>query len=314
MKEISMKRFIGAILVLLWANPALAVEGKTLINQARALAGGVTSGDTAGFPITISQPGSYLFVGSLIAPNDNVNIIEITTSGGVIIDMNNFFIFGGGTCTVHLTEFYATSCTNTGTGNGIYSVQSNIAIYNGAILGMGTLGINIDPATGSGYNIGKVAVGFCGGGGIALALSANLIDLVVGFNTGTGISVNRGGRLYRVTSGGNLGNGMTHAGGGTIADSWANDNSVDGIDIEDNSTVRGTRTVSNGAVGISVGYASLVLENQSNYNGTYGLVFGALAGTTVGYGNNVLIGNTTANTSGSGTQMGSNVCGTGLCP
>lgn len=44
---------LGALLLGL-AGSAWAVDGVIDINQARALAGGVTPGDTAGFPVTIS--------------------------------------------------------------------------------------------------------------------------------------------------------------------------------------------------------------------------------------------------------------------
>jgi hypothetical protein len=37
---------------------AYAVDGIVLIDQNRALAGNITPGDTAGFPISITQPGS----------------------------------------------------------------------------------------------------------------------------------------------------------------------------------------------------------------------------------------------------------------
>jgi hypothetical protein len=36
-----------------------AVDGVVLIDQNKALAGSVTPGDTPGFPVTISLPGSY---------------------------------------------------------------------------------------------------------------------------------------------------------------------------------------------------------------------------------------------------------------
>jgi len=41
----------------LLAMPAAAVEGEILINQAKVNAGGITPGDTAGFPATISRAG-----------------------------------------------------------------------------------------------------------------------------------------------------------------------------------------------------------------------------------------------------------------
>jgi hypothetical protein len=43
----------------LFIASAAAVDGVIEINQAKALAGGVTPGDTAGFPVALSAPGSY---------------------------------------------------------------------------------------------------------------------------------------------------------------------------------------------------------------------------------------------------------------
>ena len=45
-----------------------ASDGVIEINQARALQGGVTEGDTPGFPVTISQSGSYRLTGNLTVP------------------------------------------------------------------------------------------------------------------------------------------------------------------------------------------------------------------------------------------------------
>ncbi len=42
---------------------AFAVDGQIAITQARAMAGGVTPGDAPGFPVTITQPGSYVLSG-----------------------------------------------------------------------------------------------------------------------------------------------------------------------------------------------------------------------------------------------------------
>ena len=47
-----------AISAVLAAAPAAAVDGEILINQARATSGGITPGDTAGFPVTISRPAA----------------------------------------------------------------------------------------------------------------------------------------------------------------------------------------------------------------------------------------------------------------
>jgi hypothetical protein len=307
-----MRRAAIVLLATLWVTPALADTGKTLINQARALAGGVTPGDAPGFPITISVSGVYQLASSLVPTDQNVNVIEITVSN-VAIDMNSFAILGGGTCTIGGSG-WVTGCTNTGTGNGIVSDQSNIGIADGLILGMGSLAIDMDSVTAAGFKLEGVSVVFCGGGGISLGQSAFLHDVAAGWNLGDGITLADGGRLTTSISGGNAGDGLVQAVSGRVTDSEFNKNSGDGIQIGPNATVRGNRTIANGGAGMTVGYASSVIDNISNYNGTYGVVLGALAGTSVGYGNNVFNGNTTADISGTGTQLGSNVCGTGLCP
>jgi len=57
------------------AVPAYAVDGVVLINQSVALSGNVTPGDTPGFPVTISAPGSYRLSSNLIVPDGNTTAI-----------------------------------------------------------------------------------------------------------------------------------------------------------------------------------------------------------------------------------------------
>src|SRR5438046_162421 len=54
---------LTAAFVVAFAGASYASDGVVEINQARALAGGVTRGDAPGFPVTISQPGSYRLTG-----------------------------------------------------------------------------------------------------------------------------------------------------------------------------------------------------------------------------------------------------------
>jgi hypothetical protein len=74
-----------------FAGNLYAVDGVVLIDQARALAGSITPGDAPGFPVTISQPGSYRLSGNLRVPS--AIGIEITADD-VSIDLNGFAIFG----------------------------------------------------------------------------------------------------------------------------------------------------------------------------------------------------------------------------
>lgn len=94
----TLKQLMAAGTVLLGlaaTSPAFAVDGVVLIDQNRALAGNVSPGDTAGFPVRLSTPGSYRLSGNLtvppgvtgilIAANDvtlHLNGFSISTSGG----------------------------------------------------------------------------------------------------------------------------------------------------------------------------------------------------------------------------------------
>jgi len=91
MKHAALKMIVLAVAGLA-ASPAWAVDGVVLIDQNRALAGNVTAGDAPGFPVTISQPGSYEISGNLTVPN-GVHGIEITASN-VALNLNGFTIAG----------------------------------------------------------------------------------------------------------------------------------------------------------------------------------------------------------------------------
>ena len=83
---------VSAVLVAaattLFATNTVAVDGVILIDQNKALAGNVTPGDTAGFPVTISQPGSYRLSSNLTVPSGQ-SAITITVPN-VTIDLNGF--------------------------------------------------------------------------------------------------------------------------------------------------------------------------------------------------------------------------------
>jgi len=70
------------------------METQIAIAQNKAIAGGLTPGDTAGFPITLTQPGRYVLTSNLYPP-PNVHGIEIEAFD-VTIDLNGFLLQGGG--------------------------------------------------------------------------------------------------------------------------------------------------------------------------------------------------------------------------
>lgn len=90
----------GAGLILIIAATALAplssasaLDGEELIDQAKALAGGVTPADDPGFPVTIDRGGKYKLTGNLDAPA-GINAFNITEDN-VTLDLNGFRVAGG---------------------------------------------------------------------------------------------------------------------------------------------------------------------------------------------------------------------------
>ena len=109
---------VAATILSLGASPALAVDGVIEINQAAALAGGITPCDAPGFPVTISQPGSYRLTSNLIVPDAATNGIQITAND-VTLDLNGFSIIGPNTCTPNPVR-----CTFSGGGIGVMAIMS----------------------------------------------------------------------------------------------------------------------------------------------------------------------------------------------
>jgi len=114
-----------------------AVDGVVLISQ---------PGSAQGFPIVISQPGSYRLDSNLVVPDANTTAIQITASN-VNLDLNGFGIFGPTVC----SGSPATSCTPSGSGTGVLatnppsgtSTPGEISVFNGTVHGMGNFGIFI---------------------------------------------------------------------------------------------------------------------------------------------------------------------------
>jgi hypothetical protein len=269
-------------------DPAFAVDGVTLIDQNKALMGNVTLGDAPGFPVTISQPGSYRLSGNLTVPDANTSAIQINT-GNVTIDLNGFALIGPVVCSSGqsggvapgLTGSWGASCSAVGSGRGITNAGSDaprIAVRNGAVSGMGSHGINLSNI---GHAIEGVRVSSNGGDGINVESAVVSHNNVVQ-NGQRGIAVLGAASVsYNVVL--NNGTDGIHAGGGAVSH-----NSVK----------------SNGHYGI-LGQGSVVSHNLVHSNASYGLLLGSSGYLGNAVGNNNLGG---AQVSG-GVSMGGNVCG-----
>jgi hypothetical protein len=158
------------------------------IDQAKALAGNVTPGDAPGFPVTISQPGSYRLTGNLRVDDLSAHGIEITAPGTVTLDLGGFTIRG--------PRCSASRCQiNPPVVNGIYRYSVATTIPTHATLSL---------------RDGRIE-NFGGAGVHAAGLHAE--RLTVAGNGGSGIATNGWGRVVESVAERNLGWGIQHMAG-----------------------------------------------------------------------------------------------------
>jgi hypothetical protein len=275
---------------------AAAVDGVIEINQAAALAGGVTPGDAPGFPVSLNAPGSYRLTGALVVPDGTTTAI-LVDAGSVAIDLNGFSI----TC--------AAPCTgNTGFGIDVVVALDHFgtSVRNGTIKGMGAGALDLlGDAT-----VENMTLTDNGGAGI-FAIGAILVrGCVVRGNAGDGIRVSGGSVVDHNSVSDNTGVGIFAEFGSVISYNHVSDSGGTGITCASDCSFFRNSVLRN-AVGISGDGA--FTDNTVTLNVGYGLSIG-----TGAYAGNVIYGNDTGGGTGEvigGIEIGINRCGGDtLCP
>jgi hypothetical protein len=199
-KEAAMRTTKGAgilTVVVMWTlgHPAYAQrpstdDGVTVITQESAQRGGVTAADTAGFPVTLSQSGSYRLGSDLIVPDGNTTAIDIAEAN-VNLDLNGFNILSPGGC-----------C-----GNGVQSglAAGNVTVRNGGVRGFGGHGLLM----GRGVRVERV-IALSNGTGIRVSFAGAVVNSTASTN-GTGIDAGPGSAVIGNTVRSNAGVGMVLA-------------------------------------------------------------------------------------------------------
>lgn len=294
-----------ALVLGLWltAYPALAVDGVLEISQA-CVADGCFAGDSAGFPVTLANPGSYRLTSSLTVPDASTSAVELTASN-VTLDLNGFLLGGPTVCSGE-----PIGCAPTGGGYGVLgSVDINgVTIRNGSIRGFGNYGIFLH---GNGCFVEDVIVESNNHEGIRVGLDAVLVGNRVFGNGDNGIYTSGHSRVEKNVAARNGNHGITVGGFSLVVGNVSTYNESDGINASSSSTIQGNVTNNNDEDGIEVNSGSVVLENSSTTNGSWG-IWSAQIG--FGYGNNVLKSNGSGTVS-NGVEIGSNLCdGSTSCP
>lgn len=199
-------------------------HAQAVITQSSALAGNVSPGDTAGFPITLSQPGNYKLMSNLVVPAGTIGV-EIT-SPNVTLDLNGFTIAGPVTCTRN-TSTYAVTCTSSyfsARGVSINQTGGSSTVRNGTVQGFY---LGIYTAAGE-ANVENVSARHNGYAGMVLNDGGRISDSVVELNSLYGISAMYTS-MYRVTARFNGSAGISGLGLAPLYDSYAQYNGGVGV-------------------------------------------------------------------------------------
>ena len=252
------------------------------INQAQAMAGGITPGDTPGFPVRITVPGSYELTSNLEVPAGKAGI-EIIASH-VTLNLNGFLIFKK----VADPGVLAISAG---------PAASFISVSNGHIQGMGGISLagsahrvelvqfeGVDPSVCPGISLGDFGVAVRNqvtrvSTGISIGKSGIVKENVVG-DSGHGVSAGENAIVEGNTVDGGAAQASIRAGNGSIVAgniAGANDG---GIEVGAFSLVKENTVRNNGDFGIGAGEGSVVAGNRVNHVG-HGPGINVFAGCTV---------------------------------
>jgi len=279
------RQFIPSTLIglLMFTGSLHASNGVIEINQTCAINGGCTAADTAGFPVSITEPGSYILTSNLQLPDADSTGIHLSGANPSTIDLNGFAILGPTVCTgAPSTDDFL--CAPLGSGMGIDSNGTSLTLLNGSIIGIGAQGVRASVLA----HIEDV--GFRGTGGVA-------ID--VGFN-----STVHANRLFRCGGGIN--------GGSSVTNNMLSLIGGDGIDAS--GIVSGNKVINVAGVGIDM-LSGVASDNEVGSADDVGLD----GGLQVGYKGNVFRNNNGGDIFTQvdllSKELGTNICGqTTMCP
>ncbi len=205
---------VGPLLVAAAALGAGGARAQVVtIDPAKALAGNVTPGDAPGYPVTLSQPGSYRLMAHLVVPDLATTAVHIV-SPGVRLDLNGFELRGPNTCIAATTTTPLICSSHALPGNAVrghgvlvqlpHNSPATVAIENGSVRGFGAFGLRGLDGGFHGYAVRQLQVSNNGYWGIERAVLVS--DSVVDHNGAGGISWSHG--VWRNTVFGNRATGI----------------------------------------------------------------------------------------------------------
>lgn len=250
-----------------------AADGQQEINQACAVNTGCFEGDGPGFPVTISQPGSYRLTGNLdlTAENPATNGIDISAPA-TTVDLGGFQIIGPARCS---GACGAVSCGSSSGSSGWAVVFQAGAfagtVRNGTVRNMGNTGIG---SAAQGLRVVGITAFHNAYDGIGTYQNTIVLDSIVFENGQDGIDVDAGSLIENSSAACNRNHGIEIDGvNGVIVSTTVQGNGVDGIHITSGGTVIENVTASgNVDDGIeSTGFGSVIRSTAARGNGGNGV-------------------------------------------
>jgi len=264
-----MKRIYLHVAIYVLAAPmsVRAASGAFEINQDCAMAG-CFAGDTAGFPVTIAQPGSYVLTSDLVVNSSN-DAIQVPASY-VDLDLNGHTIDGGGSCSGTPVSACSSGIGGVGINLQTFSLDTDIRVHNGTVRGFASGGI-LGGAAGDGTVLDHLTVAENIGFGASFSTSSYLTVAHVRDSLFVrNIAGLRGSASFEVTN-------CVFAG-----------NQTTGLQVETAAIVAGSRFEHNGGLGLytTSGEAIALDHNWFRHNNGGSAQWG-IAGTLRDMGGNV---------------------------
>jgi hypothetical protein len=200
-----------------------AADGAIPINSACA-AVGCGYGDGAGFPVTLTNSGSYILTSDLIVPAGQSGV---QISDGSSLDLNGFSIRGPIACTTGgVAGGPVISCTGTLIGTGLQIGKRGRA-HGGRIEGFGSVGVSADTDA----RLYDLIITNNGSHGVAVASDASIEHCTIAMNLGNGVSALTGTGQVEVSRSYIRANGQVGiaAGGGLVLQNQLDSNGKEGL-------------------------------------------------------------------------------------
>jgi hypothetical protein len=266
---------------------------------------GCFPGDSPGYPIQITQPGSYKLTGNLdirARPDPaNLDAIQILAPA-VTLDLAGFLLLGPTVCSGD-----PPTCAPTGLGVGVrvFDGAPGAVVRSGSISGFGFSGTSESGTFARLENLRAWSNGLFGVQ--AIGIGSQIVGVTAFANGIDGIVAGTGVMVRRSTTSGNGHHGVESFGANLIVDIVSYDNGQHGIFGSGRSVYTRNVSAGNGFEGLhDLNGGSIVLGNAFRDNTLLDLV---LDGGTSGYAGNVLQDGAAVG----GLSLGQNACAGGSC-